>query len=558
MTALTDPGPIDVAILTIKEEEFDALLEAFPDSLGYYVGPSKRHYNIRTAEAGPGPQKYRVSIACQTRQGNAEAQALTSDTIAELEPRLLMVVGIAGGVPSSDVSLGDVVIATRVNDYTVRKSTPSATAYAIAGGDLAEEIERGVTNLRARRAELGDWAKSASGRPVIDTSAPVFTTGNADWNRSVARGLNGRFRSHADHEPKFKAGVIGSSDEMIADPNVVAQWIETARNLLAVEMESAGAYAAARNRCPMVAIRAISDIVGLDRDQDWVPYASKVAAAFARAYLRTTPIAQATPRTATAAPTSETRLLPLCAPPLATTRHKVGREAVVFQFAITPPQAYDLPLSEVKDAVEESLVSYKHPGQYGRTFRLPAVVVRHPSGEILDDGVRWVSTPRTGIVNVSTGEQLIAYTDGRIVYQREMVRDDVDGVVFVDFGELIIDTVCLALFGTRALGRTIKAGWFKAEVLLAMPESATRVIANFHESGPKVEYWTHSPETTRRNIVSSAHLSVASHAAPASVAQEALTIINRIANRFTIPLIGPGSMMRVEATTVDEVLALVS
>jgi hypothetical protein len=55
-------------------------------------------------------------------------------------------------------------------------------------------------------------------------------------------------------------------------------------------MESGGVYRAARDRCLMLAIRGISDIVGLKRNEAWTKYACASAAAFARAFLRTRPV----------------------------------------------------------------------------------------------------------------------------------------------------------------------------------------------------------------------------------------------------------------------------
>jgi hypothetical protein len=55
-------------------------------------------------------------------------------------------------------------------------------------------------------------------------------------------------------------------------------------------MESGGVYRAARDRCPMLAIRGISDIVGLKRADAWTKYACASAAAFTRGFLRTRPI----------------------------------------------------------------------------------------------------------------------------------------------------------------------------------------------------------------------------------------------------------------------------
>jgi len=116
----------DVAIVTIKKEEFDATLRAFSGNEVYVAPKSHRHYNIRTLDAGDAVQ-YRVAIVRQLEQGNGEAQAIARDIIQDLSPRLILVVGIAGGVPSKDFTLGDVVLATRVNDYSVHASTSEKT-----------------------------------------------------------------------------------------------------------------------------------------------------------------------------------------------------------------------------------------------------------------------------------------------------------------------------------------------------------------------------------------------------------------------------------------------
>ena len=49
-------------------------------------------------------------------------------------------------------------------------------------------------------------------------------------------------------------------------------------------------FRATRERCPMLAIRGISDIVGLKRSEAWTEFACAAAAAFTRAFLRTLPI----------------------------------------------------------------------------------------------------------------------------------------------------------------------------------------------------------------------------------------------------------------------------
>lgn len=280
---------IDIGILTIKEEEFEAVLDAFPKEHSIYTSAvTKRQYILRTAIAG-GEATYRVAIVRQPEQGNGEAQSAARDLIEDLHPRLILVVGIAGGLPSKDVTLGDVILSIRIHDYTIeaRKDSGSPT-YAMMGGPVGRDIENHVAILRGRLIELGDWTAGLPMQPpVIVEDKNLY--GPDNWQSEVREALQHHF-AVTSRSPVFRAGVIASSDRLIKDSSVLIPWLQTARNLLAVEMESGGVYRAARERCSMLAIRGISDIVGFQRDERWTRYACASAAAFARAYLQTAPV----------------------------------------------------------------------------------------------------------------------------------------------------------------------------------------------------------------------------------------------------------------------------
>jgi nucleoside phosphorylase len=95
---------VDIGILTIRDDEFRAVLKCFPDDPGVRKG-RYREYALRTAAAGDG-SRYRIAILRQIEQGNGEAQEAARDFIDDLEPSLLLVVGIAGGLPADDFCLG--------------------------------------------------------------------------------------------------------------------------------------------------------------------------------------------------------------------------------------------------------------------------------------------------------------------------------------------------------------------------------------------------------------------------------------------------------------------
>lgn len=283
------PPIIDIGILTIREDEFRAVLQVFPDGHGIYKG-RHREYTLRTADAGQGA-RYRLAILRQIEQGNGEAQEAARDLIDDLQPSLLLVVGIAGGLPSDDISLGDVVLSTRVLDFSLEaRKFQEHTTYNVGGGPIFKSIATGIANLGARESELGNWWEELPPKPSV-TWAPNRLYGPTTWRRQVRGTLKSHFgKGLPAKPPTFSAGPIASSDRLVKDPKVLFPWITTARGILAIEMESAGVHRATRDRTPMLSIRGLSDIVGLRRHDAWTKYACAAAAAFARGYLRTQPV----------------------------------------------------------------------------------------------------------------------------------------------------------------------------------------------------------------------------------------------------------------------------
>lgn len=298
---------VDIGILTIRDDENRAVLDAFPDRVGSGVYKGKdRDYAIRYADAGNGA-RYTVAIVRQPEQGNGEAQEAARDMLEDVGPALVLVVGIAGGLPSDDLTLGDVVLSTRVHDFTVEaRKARGKTSYAMSGGPMARKVTGSIANLAAREDEIASWVDDLPPKPRVTWNRADQVYGPKKWAKELREKLEGHHgKSSVPRAPIYAIGPLGSSDRLVKDPKILFPWIETARNLLAVEMESGGVYRATRERCPMLAIRALSDIVGLVRSNAWTKYACVVAAAFTRAYLKTRPI-DLRETTPTATPTLNT------------------------------------------------------------------------------------------------------------------------------------------------------------------------------------------------------------------------------------------------------------
>jgi nucleoside phosphorylase len=280
---------VDIGILTIRPDEFRAVLDVFPDKAGTGVYNSgSREYTLRIADAGLG-ERYTVAVLRQIEQGNGEAQEAARDLLQDLAPKLVLVVGIAGGLPS-DVTLGDVVVGTRIHDLTIEaRDAQDRVSYAATGGPIDRGLAASVANLDGRD-ELRNWSASLPARPAV-TWAEGQLYGPTEWQDKLRRRLEQHHGATATaRAPSYLAGPIASSDRLVKDPAVLFPWITTARNLLAVEMESGGVYRALRERCPMLPIRGISDLVGLQRSEAWIGFACASAAAFLAAFLCTRPV----------------------------------------------------------------------------------------------------------------------------------------------------------------------------------------------------------------------------------------------------------------------------
>src|SRR5262245_5179011 len=103
-------GRIDFGILTIREDEFEAVLHRLP-ALG--IVAARRRYRIRRLPLGT-DESYTIATLRCVEQGNTEALNTARDLLEDLDPRFLLVVGIAGGVPSYEFTLGDVIVSTRI------------------------------------------------------------------------------------------------------------------------------------------------------------------------------------------------------------------------------------------------------------------------------------------------------------------------------------------------------------------------------------------------------------------------------------------------------------
>jgi nucleoside phosphorylase len=297
-------GKVDFAIITIRSDEYRAVLKRFPTQI---IARGEWDYSISQLQSFDG-HAYTVAVVRCLRQGTNYAQRVTSDLIADLNPKWILTVGIAGGVPDSDFTLGDVIVSTHVYDLTVTaQNSDGSTEYSISGGPVPREVERVLASLEARADFVENWNKAIGcRRPTIDINKQA-DSGDTDYQNRVAQSLHRHFVEHRRKTPIFAARPVVSSNALMKAPDIVRTWLKFARHFAAIDMEFAGVYQAARRLgkdYAVATIRGISDIVGLPRDERWTKYACHSAAAFVHALIKYGHVLPQQPGSTTVAPDS--------------------------------------------------------------------------------------------------------------------------------------------------------------------------------------------------------------------------------------------------------------
>src|SRR5947209_3521543 len=110
-------GKVDFAIITILQEEYEAIKARF-NPVPYTNPSNQQTYGISHVQTRGG-KNCTVAIARTIRQGNDASQQLANRIINDLDPQMLLVVGIGGGVPDNNFTLGDVIVSSHVHNFDV-------------------------------------------------------------------------------------------------------------------------------------------------------------------------------------------------------------------------------------------------------------------------------------------------------------------------------------------------------------------------------------------------------------------------------------------------------
>lgn len=270
---LTDPKKVvppeehvDLAILTIISEEYQAVLQAFPGL--EWVRGSESFPNVFSWCKGSVVRQDGATISLvvgmANSAGNIRAGLASLRTIDRFRPRHLLVSGIAGGLPKGSMKQGDLFLARTVWHYEYGKVSNKGFT------------PRHQYTFQCDQALLG--------------AAVAFRDSNKRWKEC-------RGAPESSHAPAGFDGTVASGEKVIEDfdQDFAKALLEAEPELQAVEMESAGAAAAveqARSEGRAVGfgvVRGISDMpkingqsagAGTEQRDQWKAYAAALAAQF--------------------------------------------------------------------------------------------------------------------------------------------------------------------------------------------------------------------------------------------------------------------------------------
>jgi nucleoside phosphorylase len=277
--------PIDVVILTVREEEYQAVcqqLQNLQTLPGTQKAPNLYAWKTGTVLPQDYEAAYRVAVGMTGRAGNPHSAIATQNAITLWNPRYVFFCGIAGGLMNfrkyaedpnfkPDIHLGDIVIADVIHGYEYGKIEASFHPR----DDWTYRTDQGLWNKALAYKANPAWLDRISGRPP------------------------------RKHKPRILEGQVASGDKVVDNPAnafftaIYRKWPK----IKAVEMEGAGVAAAidqARDSGRSVGflmVRGISDLPrppksiesfqkweekrGTQERDNWTPYAAEVAAAVA-------------------------------------------------------------------------------------------------------------------------------------------------------------------------------------------------------------------------------------------------------------------------------------
>lgn len=233
--------PFTVGLLVPLKEEWAQLTHVFPIIKHDLADPRDHDFYY---SLDPGIPDVRIVATFLGEMGPTPSSQRASRLIDGFQPQLMVIVGIAGSL-DRDVKLGDVVVATEINDF-------DSTSKAEAAAD-SFEIRRSGKRISA------DYALSQAVIHFSEQACDIYE----QWRHAVKRDGSDLKVTLDVEGPMDHAGHVASGNVVAAAKAFKEELRRIDRKFLAIEMEAAGVATASWERqfpVKWLSLRGISDL----------------------------------------------------------------------------------------------------------------------------------------------------------------------------------------------------------------------------------------------------------------------------------------------------------
>lgn len=260
--------PPDVLVLTALPIELSAARQALNINEGVQPIVTSTGLHVwKTEIIRNDGIRANCAIACFSSAGNVDASSITTTLLIELQPKNVIMLGIAAGMREK-CALGEVVLSEQVVAYE--------GAALIEGGATEHRPKSTVLDLKVRQ-DVSTYLSNKSSlesRLIKSYEALEIILPDSIEIGPVTKGV------------MPKTVTIGSGEKLLRDPEKFKALKELNGKIEVAEMEGAGVFAAcALHRKPVLMIRGISDFGDSTKDNRFHDLAAKAAAAVTADYI---------------------------------------------------------------------------------------------------------------------------------------------------------------------------------------------------------------------------------------------------------------------------------
>ncbi|MCK9362121.1 MAG: hypothetical protein M0P74_00740 [Syntrophales bacterium] len=265
----------DIFIVTVIQEEFEAVLNAFgidSSAAATHTIRGGKFYTTRLQRQAGDELVVYITMIGEAR--NVPCVNVCRDIFERFSVGVCILVGIAGGNHQAKVKLGDVVASLQIFDLEGGKSERyfwnllQRVQPRLEGYDPPTDIKRNIQNLNPTKHQwqqrfeecMGHYREKLFPKPINENA----------WKA----------------KPTFHRGIIVVGEKVLADGSLPKTAKRLSDQVYAVEMEGSG-FASACKHCgiPWLDIRGISDFANPVKEDGWHIPASAAAATLTRIFL---------------------------------------------------------------------------------------------------------------------------------------------------------------------------------------------------------------------------------------------------------------------------------